>query len=206
MGVKITRGVIGVTNHDGSSARCDDFLEFLNGRQGKARLDVARDSDNLGIAQLGEGVIVGVVRFRDDDFVARIEANGKSHLQSLATASGDDNLVRGHIDAVTVVIVAQSATIARDTSRVAVFQHTMTGWKILRSLSQSLQSSLRSFNVRLTDVKVIHMDATLFGGISKRNKFTDCRLRQFQTFFGYLWHKLLFLNKKPSNVNIRRLL
>ena len=191
VGIKITRRVVGVANHDGLGARRDDLLKFLDGRQGKARLDVAGNGDNLGIAQLGEGVIIGVVRLWDDDFVARVKAHCEGHLQSLATARGDKHLVRRDIDTMPMVIVAQGTTIGRDARRVAVFQHTVAGRKFLGGLSQSLQSTLRGLDVGLADVEVIHMDTAFLGGIGKRNKFTDSRLRQIQTFFGYLWHKCL---------------
>ena len=191
VGIKITRRVVGVANHDGLGARRDDLLKFLDGWQGKTRLDVAGNGDNLGIAQLGEGVIIGVIRFWNDDFVARVEAHGEGHLQSLATARGDKHLVRRDIDTVPMVIVAQGAAIGRDARRVAVFQHTVAGRKFLGGLSQSLQSTLWSLDVGLADVEMIHMDTAFLGGIGKRNKFTDSRLWQIQTFFGYLWHKYL---------------
>ena len=111
MGVKITRGVVGVTDHDGLGARRDGFLEILDGRQGKASLDVAGNGDNLGIAQLGEGVVVGVVGLRDNDFVTRIQAHSEGHLQCLTATSSDEHLVRGDIDAMLVVIVAECTTI-----------------------------------------------------------------------------------------------
>ena len=206
MGVEITRWVVGVADHDGTGARRDDLFELLDGRQGKARLDVAGNRDNLGVAQLGESVIVGIIRLRNDDFVARVEAHGEGHLKGFAAACSDDDLVGRHVDAMAVIVVAQRATVAGNTGRVAVFKDAMVVSHIGSRLSQSLQSTARCLDVWLTDVEVIHMNAAFFSGIGEGNQFTDCRLRQFHTFIGNFWHRFLFLYKKPSNLNIRRLL
>ena len=206
MGIKITRGIVGVANHDGLGVGCNGFFKVLDRRQSKTSLDVAGNSDNLGITQLGEGIVVGVIRLWNDDFVARVEAHGESHLQSFTTTRGDKNLIRRDIDAMTMVIVAKGTTVGGNTGGVAVLQHTMAGRKILGGLSKGFQGTLGGLDIWLSDVEVIHMNTAFLGSIGKRNEFTDCRLRQLQTFFGYLWHKCLFLYKKPSNVNIRRLL
>ena len=125
VGVEVTCGVVGVANHNGLGTRGDDLFEFFDWRQGKACLDVAGDGDNLGVAQLGEGVVVGIVRLRDDDFVARIEADGEGHLKSLATTCGDDYLVGGHVDTVAVIVVAEGTSVTRDAGRVAIFENAM---------------------------------------------------------------------------------
>ena len=125
MRIEVTRGVVGVANHDGLGAWCDSLLEVLDRWQGEARLDVTRDGDNLGITQLGEGVIVSVIRFWNDDLIARVQADGESHLKSLTSTSGDDDLIRGDIDPMAVIIVTEGAAIGRNTSGMAIFQNAM---------------------------------------------------------------------------------
>jgi hypothetical protein len=88
----------------------------------------------------------------------------------------------------------------------AVFQHAIAGGEFPSGISQGFQSTFWSLDVGLADVEVIHMNTAFLGSVCKRNKFADCRLRQSHTFVGYLWHKWLVLNKKPSNASIRRLL
>ena len=178
VGIKITRGVVGVADHDGLGAWCDGLLKFLDGRKSKTRLDVARDGDDLGIAQLGEGIIIGIIRFWDDDLVARVQAHGESHLKGLAATSGDQHLIRGDIDAVTVVVVAECPTIALNTSRVAVFQHAVAFGHLVGGIGQSLQCPTGGLNVRLTNVEMIYMDTALFGSIRKWNELPNRRLRK----------------------------
>ena len=74
----------------------------------------------------------------------------------------------------------------------AVLQHAFGCREFTGGISQSSEGTFRRLNVGLTDVEVIHMDTAFFCGIGKGDKFTDCRLWQFHTFFGYLWHKDLF--------------
>ena len=80
VGVEVARGVVGVAYHDGFSARSYYLFEIFDGRQGEACLDVAGDGYNFCVAQFGEGVVIGVVRFWDYDFVARVKTNCESHL------------------------------------------------------------------------------------------------------------------------------
>ena len=70
-------GVVGVADHDGLGVGGDGLLELLDGRQCEAALDVAGDGLDLSAAEFGEGVVVGVVRFGDDDFVVGVEADGE---------------------------------------------------------------------------------------------------------------------------------
>ena len=182
MGVEVTRGVVGVADHDGTRIGRDNLLELLDGRQGEARLDVAGDGDNLGVAELGEGVVIGVIRLGDDDFVARIEADGESHLQSLATTVGDNHLVGGDIDAVAVIIVAKGTAIGGDTGGVAVFQHTLVLRHLVSLHRQGLEGACRGLDVGLADIQVIHVHTTFFGGIGEGDELTDGRLRQLQSF------------------------
>ena len=80
LGIEVTRGVVGVTNHNGLGARGDDLFEFFNGGEGKACADVTGDGDNLCIAQFCKSVVVCIIWLGDDDFISGIETNGESHL------------------------------------------------------------------------------------------------------------------------------
>ena len=191
--IEITRGVVGVADHNGLGARRDDLLKVLDWRQCKACLDVARYGDNLGVAKLGEGVVVGVIGFGYDNLVAWVEADGESHLKGLAAAGGDEHLVGCHVDTVAVVVVAKGAAIAEDACRVAVFQNTFAVRQFTGLFGQSGQGSFGGLDVGLADIEMVHVDATLFGGVRERDEFTDCRLRQLHSFIRNAWHNLLFV-------------
>lgn len=183
-GVEVARGVVGVADHDGLGVGGDGLLELLDGRQCEAALDVAGDGLDLSAAEFGEGVVVGVVRFGDDDFVVGVEADGEGELQGLAAAVGDDDLVGGHLDAMTMVVLAEFLAIGHIAGAVAVGEDADLG------LSEDFESALGGLDIGLADVEVIDMDATFFCCISEGDEFADCRLREFVSFSRNLGHSV----------------
>ena len=186
-GVEIAGGVVGVANHDGAGARSDGFLKVLDRRQSETGLDVAGDSLDGSVAQFGESVIVGVVGFGNEDFVARVEADGEGKLQGLAAAGGHDNLLGSDMDVVFGIVFDKFLAIGQIASAMAIGQHANLG------VGQSLESALGGLDVGLADVEVIDMYSTLLGGVGEGDEFANGRLGQFESFFGDLRHDGIFL-------------
>ena len=182
LAVQVARRVVGVAYHDGTRVGRDVFLKVVHQRQGETALDVAPHGDDLGVAELGEGVVVGVIGLGDDDLVAGVEAAGESHLQSLAAAGGHQYALGRDVDAVLLVVLAQLLAVALYTGAGAVGQHVDLG------VRQLLQGSLRGLDVGLADVQVVHVYAVGLGGVGERYEFAYCRLRQLKSFMRNVRH------------------
>ena len=180
--IEISGGVIGVAYHDGACSRRNHLLELLHMGQCKSRLNVARYRHYLRIAQFGKGVVVGVIRFGDDNLVARIQTHREGHLQRLATAGGHQYALRRDVDIVAFIVFAQLVSVTLYTGAGTVSKHLYLG------LSQCLQGSLGSLNIGLANIQVIHMYSVSLGCICKGHQFADCRLGQLISFFRYGRH------------------
>ena len=181
-GVQVTSGVVGVTDHDSFRLRGDYLLEILDGRQCEAVLDGGNDGLHDNTAHGGESVVVGIERFRDDDFVARIHAAVEGEKETFATTGGNDDFVDGDVDTHAVVVFHQFFAVAEISSRVAVSDYGNVG------VAHGITGTFRGLNVGLTDVKVVNVDTTTFGGIRKWHQLPDGGRLHACAFLGNFRH------------------
>ena len=99
--VEVAGWVVGVANHDGTSALVDELLEFRNGKSH----------------------IVGVSGFGDDDFITRVQTTHESEKHRFASSRGDNDVVGRYVDVVFLVVAHQFLAIAQITLAGGIFQH-----------------------------------------------------------------------------------
>ena len=149
-GVEVARRVVGVADEYGLGARGDLRLELLHGRKTETVLDSGLHALDYGSHGNRKGHIVGVERVGDYDFVARIEAGQEGEEYGFGTSGGDDDLIRGEVDAVFGVVLDH----LRAQGEVAV------GRAVLQNLPvhvlEGLQGAVRSLDVRLAYVEMVH--------------------------------------------------
>ena len=98
--IEITGRVVGIADQDGLRALVDEFLELLHLGQAETFLNGRRDGPDHSTGRNGEGHVVRIGRFRDDDLVARVQAAQESEQHSLTAAAGDDDLISPELDLV----------------------------------------------------------------------------------------------------------
>ena len=197
-GVEVTCRVVRVADHDGLCLRGDDLLELLDGRKGEAVLNSGHDGLHSHAAGDGETVVVGVERFGDDDFVARVEAAVESEQDGLRTARGHDDFIGGEVDVDAFVVLDQLFAAAEDTGGVAVGNH------LLVKLLDSLAGAFGCLDVGLPDVEVIDVDTSFLGFVRKWDELTDGRGGHRLPFVGNLWHNLLLFNCLDQKSNVSK--
>lgn len=111
---------------------------------------------------MGERHVVGVGRFGDYDFVARIEAAMNAN-STASDRGGDDYVVYIHVDVEPAVVVAELLPQRQQSFRRTVFKH------LAVDVAQRFQTDLGGRQIGLTDVEVVHMHAAGFGGIAERH-------------------------------------
>ena len=132
-------------------------------RQRKSFFYRRNNRSHHGAGSNGKSSVVGISRFGNDDFVARIEATHKSKVNGLGASGGNDNVLFGDVDVEAVIISSQFCFQAFNTIAGAVFQYRTV------DVSNRIQRHLRSFQIGLTDVEMINFYSAGFGLIGKRN-------------------------------------
>ena len=132
-------------------------------RQRKSFFYRRNNRSHHGTGSNGKGGVVGISRFGNDDFVSRIEAAHKSEINRFGTSGGNDYIFFGDINIKSMIISSQFCFQAFNTIAGAVFQYRTV------DVSNRIQRHLRSFQIGLTDVEMIHFYSAGFGLIGKRN-------------------------------------
>ena len=119
----------------------------------------------------GEGHVVGVGRFGNDDLVTGVEARHEGEEHRLGAPGRDDDLVGRELDLVLLVVrhelFAQRAVAVAG----AVFEH------LAVDVLQGLESHLGGRQVGLSDVQVVDFRTACRGGFGQRHEFADGRGR-----------------------------
>ena len=110
--IEITRRIVRITNQDGLGAFIDQFLEFFHLRKRETFFDGSGNGTDYRSRRNGKSHVVGIRRFRHDDFVTRIQATQKGEQHRFRTTGSDDDIIGIQIDVVFLVIAHQFFTIA----------------------------------------------------------------------------------------------
>ena len=191
LGIEVARRVVGIADEDGLRALVDEFLELLHLGQAETLVDGGRDGPDHRAGGDREGHIVGVRRLRDDDLVARIEAAHECEQHRLGAARGDDDLVRGELDLVALIVVHERLAQRAEALRRAVFQH------LAVYVLEHVERLLRRRQVGLADVQAVDLHSPLLGGVRQRGEHTDGRCRHLQAAVRYpkfIWHIAIPVN------------
>ena len=111
-GIEITGRIVRITDQDGLGAFIDQLLELFHFRKGETFFDGSGNGTDYRTRRDGKGHIVGIGRFRHDDFIPRVQATQESEQHRFRTTGSDDDVVGIQIDVVFLVITHQLFTIA----------------------------------------------------------------------------------------------
>ena len=118
-----------------------------------ALLGAGRDRADGRAAGAYHGVVVGIKRLRNENFVAVVKNALERDLKRLAAAGGDVDLTFVKVHVELVVIVLDRVDQLRDARRRCVGEHR------LLEVTDCLEKRGRSLYVGLADVEVIDVDA-----------------------------------------------
>jgi hypothetical protein len=133
----------------------------------------------------GKCGIVGISRFRNDDFVARIETGHKSEGYRLRTTGGDDDFVRTNLYPELMIILRQLFPGVMAIPSLGEYSSTSAV-----NVPDGIDSNLRCSQVGLPDIQMKHLDSLCFGIIRIGYQFTDGGIGHYSTALGYMWHNL----------------
>ena len=111
-GIEITGRVVRITDQDGLGAFIDQLLKLFHLRKGETFFDGSGNGTDNRTRRNGKSHIVGIGRFRHDDFIPRIQATQESEQYRFRATGSDDDIVGIQIDVVFLVITHQLFTIA----------------------------------------------------------------------------------------------
>ena len=164
-GVEVTRGVVGVADQDAARAVVDQLLELLDRGQRESVLDGGHHRADHGARRNGEGHVVGVGRFGNDDFVARVEARHEGEEHGLGAARGDDDLLGRELDLILLVIGHQLFAQRAVAVAGAVFQH------LAVDVFEGFETLLGRGEVGLADVQMVDFRSPGAGRVGQRDEF-----------------------------------
>ena len=165
--INMSRGIVGITQQNGTRTLGDHLFEFIKRRQGKIVVDRTQQGSDNRSAGNSKSRIVGISRLRHNNFIAGIETSHKSKQHRFRTTSGDNDFRRIHLDTETIVVGRQFLTQTQQTFALRIFQNTAI------DMFQRIQAHLRSLDIRLTDIQMIYFQTPGFCLTSQRNQFTD---------------------------------
>ena len=194
--IEITRGVVGVADEDGSRAFIDEFFKLLHLRQREALVNRRGDGADDRTSRDGKRHVVSVGRLWHDDFVARIQTSQKRKEDCFRTSAGDDDIVGREVDVILCVVVHQLLAITAIPLRRAVFQN------LAVDVLDSIQCHLRSRQVWLSDVQMIHLHTALLSVFSQWSQLADRRTRHLRASYGNFRHKSQFRVKNMQRYNL----
>ena len=181
-GVEITRGVVGVANHDGAGALVDQLLEFLHLGQRETLVDGGGDGAYLRAGADGEGHVVGVSGLGHDNLVAGVQATEESEEHCLAAARSNDDIVGGDVDIILRVITHQFLAVAQVALRGRIFQN------VAVDALQCRQPFSWGRQVGLANVQMIDLCTALLGCHGQRSELAYGRFGHLYAAKGYVWH------------------
>ena len=180
--IQITGRVVRITNQDSLGTFIDQFLEFLYFRQGETFFNGRCNRTDLCSGRDGKCHVVGVCRFRNNDFISRIQAGKEGKKYRFRTSRCNDYIVSRQVDVELCIISHKFLAIASVSGTGAIFQHFTV------DVAYRVNRGLRSGQIRLSDVQVKHMDSALLGSVCQRSQFSDRRCRHLVSANGYGWH------------------
>ena len=165
--VEIARGVIGVTDEDGACVFVDERLKLFDFGERESLFDGGGDGSDACTGRDGKRHVVGVGRLRHNDFIAGIQTGHESKEHGFRTAGSDDDVVRVKVDVIFFIVVREFLTITSEPLTGTVLQYFPV------EVLEDVQSCLRCWEVRLTDVQMIDVDSPLFGCRGERSQLSD---------------------------------
>ena len=117
-------------------------------------------------------MIVCISRLGDNDLVAGIHTRHKTKHQRFRATRSYDDFTRVERYADRGVIFHHFLTQAQQSFRRTVFE------RLAFDVFEFVQSYLRRRQIGLTDVQMMNVDTTTFGGVCQRSKFPDRRCGQ----------------------------
>ena len=185
--IEVSRGVIRIANQNGPRTFVNQLLELLDLRQRKSFFYRSGYRTDDRSRRNGKCHVIGVCRFGNDDFVARIQAGQKSEQHSLRTSRRDDDVVRRKIDMIFGIISDQLFPVTQISLARAVFQNRPV------DITDGIYGRSRSRQIRLADIQMVHMYPSIFSLEGQRSQLANRRLRHFLTANGYFRHVFSFL-------------
>ena len=155
----------------------DEFLKLLHLRQRESLLNGSGYGAYLCTSRYGERHIVGVGRFGDDDFVARVEARHECEEHGFGASRRDDDVVGGDVDVKPLVVSCEFLTIRQVSCRRRILQYFAV------DVLQGIKSDLRSGQVGLADIEVVDFNTALFGSYSQWGQFAYWRFGHFKSAY-----------------------
>ena len=179
--------VAGVRDHDGAGVSVDERLDLLAHGVAVALLGASGNGRDGRTAGAYHGVVVGIKRLRNENFVAVVKNALERDLKRLAAAGGDVDLTFVKVHVELVVIVLDRVDQLRDARRRCVGEHR------LLEMANCLEERGRGLHVGLTDVEVIDVDAACLGCHRIRVEFAHRGQAAFFNFTGKLHGMVLLL-------------
>ena len=174
LGEELAGRVARVADEHGTGLRGHEFLELGNVRDLETFADVGRDGLERDAVEVGEGLVVGVERLHDDDFVAGVGRDLHRHGEGLAARHVDEQLGDLDVDADLLVVLLHHALAEFDQAGgIGV-------GKVVHALAlvhHGIERAVGRLDVRSADVEVIHVDTPGLGGVGERDQLADrgCR-------------------------------
>ena len=109
-----------------------------------------------GAGQGDRGVVVGVKGLGNDDLVPIVQQGGHGHLQGLAAAVGDKDVLVLQLNADVLVVTAHGIQQDGDTTGRSISQDR------LRKIAHGLKIGVRRNDIGLTDIQMIYLDAAFY--------------------------------------------
>jgi len=175
--IEITRRVVGIADEDSLRAGRDKRFELLERRQRETFFNRRRNRLDNRAAGDGEGHVVGVGRFGDNQFVSGVEARHEGEEDRLGTACGDDNIVGIDNNIVLRIVFHQFFAETADTLAGRILQHCTV------DAAHGFETAFRCRQVGLPDIEVIDLDTPLYGTVGQRNELPDRGSRHFESSF-----------------------
>ena len=154
--VKIARWVIGIADKNALCTLVYQFFELLYLGQRKAFFNRCGDGSDGCTRRNGEGHIVSVSRFGNDNLVARVQTGHKSKEHRLRTACGNDNIVGRYVYAEPLIISGELLSVRLIALRGRIFKYRSV------DVFQGIKSHLRRRQVGLAYVQVINFRSSGF--------------------------------------------
>ena len=170
-GEELARRIARVADEHGLGPVADQFLELLYRRHLEAVAYVGVHGLEHYAVELREGVVIGVIRLYDYDFVACVRRNLHRHGEGLAAGHVYDDLGEVQFYAyLAVVFLYHSLAELGETEGVGIGEMVY-----LPALAgHCLKGALRGLDVRSSHVEMIDLDAICLRSVCEGNELPDC--------------------------------
>ena len=149
-------GVAGVGDHNGPGMFVDQGFNALSHSVAVALLRAGGQRPDGGARQGDRGVVVGIEGFGNDDLVTVVQNGGHGHLQSLAAAGGDKNVLVCQVNADVAVVAAHRVQQDGKAAGRGIGQNR------LGKFAHGLKIGVGRNDIGLADVQVVYFDAAFY--------------------------------------------